>query len=143
MFVKQVSIFVENKEGSISKVISLLGKNNVNIRALSIADSTDYGILRLIVDNHSKAYYILKENNYTVKITDVLSFAIPDRPNGLGDILAILSANNVNITYIYTFIGHYENQAISIIQTADLEAAKDILVKNNVKIINNNDLYKD
>ena len=143
MFVKQVSIFVENKEGSISKVISILGKNNINIRALSIADSTDYGILRLIVDNHISAYDVLRENKYTVKITDVLGFAIPDKPNGLGDVLAILSKNNVSITYIYSFIGHYKDQAITIIQAADLLNARNILVENNVKVIGNDEIYKD
>lgn len=143
MFVKQVSVFVENKEGSISKVVSILGKNNINIRALSIADSTDYGILRLIVDDYSKAYNILKENNYTIRITDVLGFAIPDKPNGLGDVLAILSKNEISITYIYSFIGHYKDQAITIIQATNLENARNILLENNVKVINNNELYKD
>ncbi|MBQ9124128.1 MAG: ACT domain-containing protein [Acholeplasmatales bacterium] len=143
MFVKQVSVFVENKEGSISKVVSILGKNNINIRALSIADSTDYGILRLIVDDYSKAYNILKENNYTIRITDVLGIVIPDKPNGLGDVLAILSKNEISITYIYSFIGHYKDQAITIIQAANLEETRRILLENSVKVINNNELYKD
>ena len=143
MFVKQVSVFVENREGSISKVVSILGKNNINIRALSIADSTDYGILRLIVDDYSKAYNILKDNNYTIRITDVLGFAIPDKPNGLGDVLAILSKNEISITYIYSFIGHYKDQAITIIQTNNLEEARMILLENSVKVIKNDELYKD
>ena len=91
MVVKQVSIFVENKKGTIAEAISLLGKNGINIRALSVADTSDYGILRLIVNNPISAEKILKDANYTVKLTDVLGFAVPDVPNGLGEVLNILN----------------------------------------------------
>lgn len=143
MFAKQVSIFVENKKGSIADVISVLGKNNINIRALSVADTADYGILRLIVNEPEKAHEVLKAHDYVSKLTDVLAFAVADKPNGLGSVLEILGQNNIEITYIYSFVGHYNNQAIGVIKTTNLEETKLILEKNNVKTLKYNEIYKD
>lgn len=143
MFAKQVSIFVENKKGSIANVISVLGKNGINIRALSVADTADYGILRLIVNNPEKAHDILKAKGYVSKLTDVLAFAVEDKPNGLGCVLEILGQNNIEITYIYSFVGHYKNQAIGVIKTTNLEETKIILEKNNVKTLKYDEIYKD
>lgn len=143
MIVKQVSIFVENKKGTIADAISLLGNNGINIRALSVADTSDYGILRLIVNNPAKAEEILKNANYTVKLTDVLGFAVPDRPNGLGEVLNIIHQNNIEIAYVYSFVGHYKDHAVGIIKTTDLEHTKNVLVNNNVIIIDGNVIYKD
>lgn len=143
MVVKQVSIFVENKKGTIAEAISLLGKNGINIRALSVADTSDYGILRLIVNNPISAEKILKDANYTVKLTDVLGFAVPDVPNGLGEVLNILNNNNVEIAYVYSFVGHYKDHAVGIIRTTDLENTKKILLDNNVIIIDGNVIYQD
>lgn len=143
MFVKQVSIFVENKRGSIAEVISILGKNNINIRALSVADTADYGILRLIVNDPNKAYDLLIAAGYTLKLTDVLGFAVPDRPNGLGEVLNIIHQNNIEITYIYSFVGHYKDQAVGIIKTTNLDETRAILKKNNVDILQEAEIYKD
>lgn len=141
MFVKQVSIFVENKKGSIAEVLSILGKNDINIRALSVADTTDYGILRLIVNDPNKAYEILRDK-YTLKLTDVLGFCVPDRPNGLGEALTVLQDNNIEITYIYSFVGHYKDQAVGIIKTSDLELTKAVLLNNGVVILKD-EIYND
>lgn len=142
MFVKQVSIFVENKNGSIAEVISILGENNINIRALSVADTADYGILRLIVDDSKKAYELIKNANYTLKLTDVLGFIVPDRPNGLGEVLNILHKENIEITYIYTFIGHYKDHAVAIIKTTNLDKTNKILENNGIEILTNDEIYK-
>lgn len=143
MFAKQVSIFVENKKGSIANVISTLGKNDINIRALSVADAADYGILRLIVNNPEKAYEILHKEGYVSKLTDVLAFAVLDKPNGLGSVLEILGNNNIEITYIYSFVGHYNDQAIGVIKTNNLDETKKILEKNKVKTLKYDEIYKD
>ena len=143
MFAKQVSIFVENKNGSIANVIACLGKNNINIRALSVADTADYGILRLIVNNPEKAIEILKNEGYVSKLTDVLAFAVCDKPNGLGSVLEILGNNNIDITYIYSFVGHYKDQAIGVIKTPDLDKTKAILEANNVTTLKYDEIYKD
>lgn len=140
MFIKQVSIFIENKKGSISKVLSELGNAGINIRALSVADSTDFGILRLIVDNPEKAYDVIK-GKYTGKLTDVLGFAVSDTPNGLGKALSVLDDNNVEITYIYSFVGHYDNQAVGIVKTTNLELTESILKENGVVILGE-EIYK-
>ena len=143
MFVKQVSIYVENKKGSIAEVISILGNNGINIRALSVADTEDYGILRLIVNDPTKAFEILKANSYTLKLTDVLGFAVPDRPNGLGEVLGLLHKSNIEITYIYSFVGHYKDKAVGCLKTSNLEDAMNVLKNNGVDIIDGNDIYND
>ena len=97
MIVKQLSIFVENKAGAISHITNLLGTNNINIRSLQIADSADFGILRLIVDDGVKALDLVKKEGYTAKLTDVISVVVPDKPNGLNELLELLTENNIEI----------------------------------------------
>ena len=130
MIVKQLSIFVENKAGAIAHITELLGSNNINIRSLQIADSTDFGILRLIVDNGTKALELVKENGYTAKLTDVISVVVPDKPNGLNDLLKILTDNNVEISYLYVFIGKNNLGAEAILKTPDIEAVEALLLNN-------------
>ena len=130
MIVKQLSIFLENKAGAIADITKLLGSNNINIRSLQIADSTDFGILRLIVDNGTKALELVKENGYTAKLTDVISVVVPDKPNGLNDLLKILTDNNVEISYLYVFIGKNNLGAEAILKTPDIEAVEALLLNN-------------
>ena len=130
MIVKQLSIFIENKAGSVGYITNLLGSNNINIRSLQIADSTDFGILRLIVDNGTKALELVKENGYTAKLTDVISVVVPDKPNGLNDLLKILTDNNVEISYLYVFIGKNNLGAEAILKTPDIEAVEALLLYN-------------
>lgn len=130
MVVKQLSIFLENKAGAIAHITNLLGRNNINIRSLQIADSTDFGILRLIVDNGTKALELVKENGYTAKLTDVISVVVPDKPNGLNDLLKILTDNNVEISYLYVFIGKNNLGAEAILKTPDIEAVEALLLNN-------------
>jgi hypothetical protein len=130
MIVKQLSIFIENKAGSVGYITNLLGSNNINIRSLQIADSTDFGILRLIVDNGTKALELVKENGYTAKLTDVISVVVPDKPNGLNDLLKILTDNNVEISYLYVFTGKNNLGAEAILKTPDIEAVEALLLNN-------------
>ena len=142
MFVKQVSIFVENKKGTIADTILLLGENGINIRALSVADTSDYGILRLIVSEPERAQEILKKNNYTVKLTDVIAFAVSDKPGGLAEALKALHDNDIEIAYVYSFVGHYKNNAVGIISTPKLEDAVNVLHDNGILIIASEQIYK-
>ena len=142
MFVNQVSIFVENKGGSIADVISILGENGINLRALSVADTADYGILRLICDEPERALGLVKGKNYTANLTNVLGFTIPDEPNSLGKVLKIINNHHIDITYIYTFIGHYDGKAVAIIKTTDLESTKQVLEQNGITILNGSEIYK-
>ena len=97
MIVKQLSIFIENKTGAVAYITKLLGSNNINIRSLQIADSADFGILRLIVDDGVKALDLVKKEGYTAKLTDVISVVVPDKPNGLNELLELLTENNIEI----------------------------------------------
>ncbi len=128
MLVKQLSVFIENKSGAVSDVATLLGKNNINIRSLQIADSTDFGILRLIVDDSKKALDIVKEAGYTAKLTDVISVVVPDKPNGLNELLKILTENNVELDYLYVFIGKNNLGAEAIIKTPNLNDVETLLL---------------
>ncbi len=127
MVVKQLSVFIENKSGAVNHITKLLGSNDINIRSLQIADSTDYGILRLIVDDSAKALELVKGANYTAKLTDVISVVVPDKPNGLNDLLKLLADNNIEIDYLYVFIGKNNLGAEAILKTADLASVETLL----------------
>lgn len=130
MVVKQLSIFVENKAGAIAHITNLLGRNNINIRSLQIADSADFGILRLIVDDVNKAIDLVKNEGYTAKLTDVISVVVPDKPNGLNDLLKILSDNNIEMDYLYVFIGKNNLGAQAILKTPNIEKVETLLLNN-------------
>ena len=130
MVVKQLSIFVENKAGAVSFITNLLGSNNINIRSLQIADSTDYGILRLIVDDPNKSLELVKNAGYIAKLTEVISVVVPDKPNGLNDLLKILTDNNIEINYLYVFIGKNNLGAEAILKTSNLEETEALLLNN-------------
>ncbi len=130
MLVKQLSIFIENKSGAVGNIANLLGSNNINIRSLQIADSTDYGILRLIVDDPKKALDLVKKEGYTAKLTEVISVVIPDKPNGLNNLLKILTENNIEINYLYVFIGKNNLGAEAILKTSNLEEVEALLLNN-------------
>ena len=128
MIVKQLSIFIENKPGSVQYITNLLGSNNINIRALQIADSTDFGILRLFVDDGVKALELVKNEGYTAKLTDVISVVVPDKPNGLTELLNLLSENDIEITYLYVFIGKNNLGAEAILKAADNNKVEALLL---------------
>ena len=111
MLIKQISVFLENRKGRLSEITDILAKNDINIRALSIADTTNFGILRLIVNNTHKAEKVLKENNFTVSINSMVSVSLPDSPGGLSNVLKTLSDGDLQIEYMYAFISHDPDKA--------------------------------
>ena len=140
MAVKQISIFVENKEGRIKKAIDTLAKSNINIRALSIADTTKYGILRLIVSDNKTAIEALEKDGFIVKENEVIVLAIPDEPNGLNSTLAVFDEKNINLEYLYAFVGSNSNEAIVAMRLENMEMAIDALKGSNVKILDEADI---
>ena len=140
MLVKQVSIFVENKEGKIADVLKILAKENINISALSLADTTNFGILRLIVDNPKKAKLILQMEDMIVKINEILAVGINDQPGGLAKVLDILAKGKVAIEYMYAFTGHNKDNATVVFKTNDLEKAYDCLKLNDIPLISAEDI---
>ncbi len=123
MIIDQISVFMENKAGRLSEVTELLAKANINIRALSLADTSDFGILRLIVDDTQKASAMLKENDITVRVSQVLSVTVKDSPGGLHETLTHLSSNGINIEYMYAFVEQSADTATLVFRTNDLEKA--------------------
>ena len=111
MKAEQISVFLENKSGRLAEVMRVLGAAQVNIRALSIADTSDFGILRIIVNDKEKALDVLKANNFTVSKTDVVAVEVPDSPGGLSKILDLLEAQKVNVEYMYAFIERHADNA--------------------------------
>ena len=142
MKVKQVSIFVENHKGALLDIISILGNNNIDIKALCIADTVDYGVLRLIVDKPNEALSLLKENRYVVKINDVIAIKISNEPGGLMDALKVLDEANLNVSYLYAFIGSYVNYASVMLKVEDEDKAIELFKKNNIKLLSDEDLIK-
>lgn len=122
MLIKQISVFIENKAGKVSKIIDILGKNNIDISALSIADAADFGILRLIVDDVEKASKVLAANDYLVKTTSVISIGIENKPGGLVKILNTFKDNDIAIEYMYAFVNK-DNNAITIIRADNTKLA--------------------
>src|SRR5512143_764081 len=102
--VEQIYVFLENKAGRLAEVTRILGDAGINIRALSLADTSDFGILRLIVNDREKANAVLKENGFTVSKTEVVAVEVPDRPGGLSQILQTLDNNSINVEYMYAFV---------------------------------------
>lgn len=142
MFVKQISIFVENSRGTLSNVTDILAKNNINIRALSIADTTDFGILRLIVQDPDKAFSVLKENEITVKSTEVIVMAIEDKPSGLNKALTLLRDGNVAVEYMYAFVNKKGSEAYVILKADDATAALNALRSGGVRVLSSQEVYE-
>ena len=142
MFIKQVSIFVENKTGKMAEVLEILGENNIDISALSIADTADYGIIRLIVSDPYAAEKILKENGLIVKLTDVIAVGIEDKPGSLSKILKTLRESEIEIRYMYAFIGKHTQCALVILKTEDKEKTVDALSSHNITIFDTKEIYR-
>ncbi len=135
MKVEQISIFIENKSGRLAEVSGVLGDAGVNIRALSLADTSDFGILRLIVNDTEKAFRVLKEQNFTVSKTEVIGVEVPDTPGGLSSILQILDKNDVNVEYMYAFVERSGDNAVIIFRFDDVDEAITVLTNNGINII--------
>lgn len=141
MKVEQISIFLENKSGRLAEVADVLAGAGINVRALSLADTTDFGILRLIVNDTEKAKQALKDNGFTVGKTEVIAVEVPDRPGGLAHILSIMKDEGINVEYMYAFVQRSGGNAIIIFRFDELERAIDTLQKAGIGILKGEDVY--
>lgn len=141
MKVEQISIFLENKPGRLSEVTGILSDEGVNIRALSIADTENFGVLRLIVSNNQKAEEALRNAGFTVKKTNVVAVEVEDRPGGLHHILALLERNNVNVEYMYAFVRQSGNNAVMIFRFDNTDEALKAMQTHGVTVISGEQLY--
>ncbi|MBM7581516.1 hypothetical protein JOD02_000339 [Caldicoprobacter guelmensis] len=136
----QISVFLENKKGKLAEVTKVLAEHNIDMCAISIADTTNFGILRIIVDNPEKALEVLREAGYTVNTTEVLAVEVPDRPGGLHRVLEILSKGDISVEYLYSFVRRPAERALILFKVDDLKTAKEILKKENVSVLTVDDV---
>lgn len=141
MKVSQLSVFIENKSGRLADVTKVLADNQINIRALSVADKVDYGLLRLIVDDPEKAKSTLNDEGFTVAVTQVLAIEVPDKPGGLAGIISTLAEAGINIEYMYAFVGTTGQNAIVIFRIESLDEAIEILRNRGIKILSGAQVY--
>ena len=141
MKVEQISIFLENKSGRLAEVTKILGESGVNIRALSLADTTDFGILRIIVNDTEKAKDVLKKNNFTVGKTEVIAVEVPDNPGGLAGILDILKSENLNVEYMYAFVERSGEDAVIIFRFDEIDRAIKVLGEKGVTVLPGEKVY--
>ena len=135
MKVRQISIFLENRSGRLAGVLKEVGRAGVNIRALSLADTSDFGIQRLIVDDVDKCVQALRNNGHTVSLTEVLAVEVPDRPGGLAGILEALSAAKMNVEYMYAFVEKATDKAVVIFRFENADAALKVLSKAGISVL--------
>lgn len=140
MAIKQLSVFVENKAGKLLELTDILAKNNIDLRAMSVADTADYGILRLILSDIDKAKTILEENGNIVKVTDVVGIAVSDEPGSMSKVISILSKAGINIEYMYAFVTRSKNYAYVVVRVQDNEKAEQILKESSIKLINQEEI---
>ena len=142
MAIKQLTVFVENKQGTVVTLTDTLSKNNINLRALSIAETQDFGILRLIVNDEAAAEKILAEEGYLIKITDVVGVKIGDAPGKLTAALKVLNENEINIEYLYAFMARTEKHAYVVIRVEDNDKAEKVLEEAGFHLITEADISK-
>ena len=142
MIVEQISIFVENKMGRLLAISEILAKNNIDISALSLADTEDYGVLRMLVSDPHKAKGVLNENGIICKVTEVLAVAIDDRPGGFYNSLKILTDNHVDIKYMYACISHEKGKAIMVLRVDDVNGANKLIHDNVKDIVDPSEIYR-
>lgn len=142
MKIRQISVFLENKSGRLLEVCQCLARENVNIRALSIAETADYGVLRLIVGDPGKALGTLSKEKFTVSETEVIAVEVPDEPGGMAGVLAPLHGANVNIEYIYCFVEKSGESAIVVFRVEQLDQAIKALQNGGYKVMREEDVYR-
>jgi len=141
MLVEQIAVFLENKSGRLAEITGVLAENDVNIRALSVADTADFGILRLIVDKVEIGKAVLKENGFTVGKTEVVAVEVEDRTGGLARVLEIIRNASINVEYMYAFVNRTGENAVLIFRFDKMEEAIAALQKQGVTILSSDQIY--
>ncbi len=142
MSVKQLSVFAENRNGTVYEVSKLLGEQAINIRAFSVAETASFGVLRLIVDDPRKAAAVLSNENKIVNVTDVVAASIPDRQGGLSELLGVLYQHDVSVEYLYAFVAGTAGKAYVVLRVSDNAAVENLLAESGFSILTDADLTK-
>jgi len=141
MFIKQLSLFVENRPCALSAVCNVLKEKQINIRTLSLADTSNFGILRLLIQNYEAAKSALEAAGFIVKVTDVVALLVPDRAGGMADVLAILDKHGISVEYIYAFSYGAKGQAAIVCRFDDQESAMAKLAGEPVQFVTSGELF--
>ena len=141
MKIKQLSIFLQNRMGSLSKPLEVLSEADVNIRAMCMADTSEFGILRLVVDDPVKGKEALEEHNLLVKITDIIGVEMHDAPGGLTNVLKVIRDNEIDLEYLYAFTHDKENKAILLLHADELDRLISALESNDMTIVPADEVY--
>lgn len=141
MLVKQISVFLENKSGRLAEVTKSLSENKIDIRALYVADTAEYGILRMILDKPDEALKLLTDKGFTVSSTNVIAITIADVPGTLDNALEVLSSNNISVEYLYAFVGRASSDAIVVIRVEEPDKAVGILTGAGIRVIESREVY--
>jgi hypothetical protein len=142
MTVNQISVFLENKAGQLAELTNVLSANGISMRALSIADTRDYGIARIMVDDPFGTLIILKDNGWIAKVTPVLAVSMEDKAGALDTILNVLAKAGIALEYVYAFLTYKQGSACLVLRTADAEATAKVLTANGIKLLAQDELYK-
>ena len=140
MSIHQISVFLENRSGQLAQITQLLAQNGVDLRAISIAETADYGLARMIVNDAHKASAILLEHGDILSMTPVWAVEVPDRPSGLADLLAVLAQNNVDVEYMYSLFTHMDGHAYMVLRISDEVAFMKALQGTDIKVVGNKEL---
>ena len=140
MSVHQISVFLENRAGQLAEITGVLAEHNIDLRAISIAETADYGVLRMIVDDAARATNILLEKEYILSMTPVVAVAVPDVPGGLAPVLATLAEGNIDIEYMYSLFTHVEGKAYMVFRIGEEEKFKSLLASHGLKTAEAEDL---
>lgn len=138
---EQISVFIENKKGRLAYVMEILNKNNIDMRAITIADTTDFGIIRVVVKDSKKTLDILRENGCTATITKVVGFKIPDRAGAMFEIISAFEDAGINVEYCYSLMCRQVGEADIVVRVDDNEKAAEVLAAKDVKLLSIDDIY--
>ncbi|RJP21135.1 MAG: amino acid-binding protein [Candidatus Abyssobacteria bacterium SURF_5] len=141
MKVKQISVFLENKIGHVRMVTDELTKANLNLRAISLADSKDFGILRMVVEDPERAHAVLRAANHAVKETDVIAVEVPDHPGGLSDLLKTMEGCGVNIEYMYSVLERKSDKAVIILRVENTDEVIESLKNQKLRLLSSKEVY--
>ena len=139
---KQISVFMENKPGKLQAITEVLFKNNINIRAMTIQDRGEYGLMKLLVDKPNQAHLALLDKGFASALKDVLAILIDDKPGGLNELAKVFLKNNINILDSYGFVIESSREAVWCVEVDDIAAIKDIVNKENFKVLEDQELYE-
>lgn len=141
MLIKQISIFIPNKKGSLSELTNILVAHEIDIRAIAVFDTTEFGILRIVVDNPDKTVEVLREEGIIAKVTEVLAVEPEDKPGALSEIFEILRDNDLNIEYIYSFVMRKTEMPYIVLKLDNQERGAEVLAANGINVVNKSEAY--